>query len=121
MSDAYDPQNIFARILRGEIPCNKVYEDDHVLAFHDIAPQRKVHIVLIPKGAYRDLSAFGTDADDAAIVALMRAVPKVAEMAGIAASGYRVISNCGEHSGQEVPHLHLHLLGGEPVGALVAR
>lgn len=116
---SYDPNNIFAKILRGEIPNKTVYEDEYVLAFHDIAPKKKVHVVMIPKGSYADISSFGESAKDHEIVALMRAVPKVAEAAGIKDSGYRVISNCGANSHQEVPHLHLHLLGGEPVGKLV--
>jgi len=116
---SYDHNNVFAKILRGEIPNKTVYEDDMVLAFHDIAPKKKVHVVIIPKGAYSDISDFGDNAKDAELVALMRAVPKVAEAAGIKDSGYRVISNCGTHGHQEVPHLHLHLLGGEPVGRMV--
>lgn len=116
----YDQNNIFAKILRGEIPCNKVYEDDRVLAFHDIYPKRKVHVVIIPKGPYADISAFSDEAAEEELVALMRAVPKVAEKAGVKETGYRIITNCGAHSGQEVPHFHLHLLGGEAVGPLVA-
>lgn len=117
---SYDTNNIFARILRGEIPNKTVYEDEKVLAFQDIAPQKKVHIVVIPKGPYTDISDFGDNAADDELVALMRAVPKVAEAAGIKNGGYRVITNCGAHSHQEVPHLHLHLLGGEPVGKMVS-
>jgi histidine triad (HIT) family protein len=115
----YDPNNIFAKILRGEIPNKTVYEDENVLAFHDIHPQKKVHVVIVPKGAYADISDFGDNAKDDEIVALMRAVPKVAAAAGIKDTGYRVITNCGVHSHQEVPHLHLHLLGGEAVGKMV--
>lgn len=117
---AYDTNNIFAKILRGEIPCKKVYEDESVLAFHDIHPKRKVHVMIIPKGSYTDISDFGDAAKEEELIALMRAVPKVAEAVGVKNSGYRIISNCGVHSGQEVPHLHLHLLGGEPVGPLVS-
>lgn len=117
---AYDTHNVFAKILRGEIPNKTVYEDDKVLAFYDIDPKRKTHVVVIPKGAFTDISDLAKNASDEDILALIRAVPKVAEAAGIEASGYRVISNCGAHSGQEVPHLHLHLLGGEFVGPLVA-
>lgn len=116
----YDPNNIFAKILRGELPCTKVYEDDDVLAFDNIYPQRKVHVMIISKGAYKDISQLADDAEDNEILALMRAVPKVAAAKGIRESGYRVITNCGPHSGQEIPHIHLHLLGGEPLGALVA-
>lgn len=115
----YDSNNIFAKILRGDIPNKTVYEDDRVLAFHDIAPKRKIHVVVIPKSAHTDMSDFCEHAADEDIIALMRAVPKVAKAAGLSEGGYRVISNCGTHSGQEVPHLHLHLLGGEIVGALV--
>lgn len=116
---AYDNDNIFAKILRGEIPNKTVYEDERVLAFHDIDPKRKIHIIVIPKSAHTDISDFGNNASDEDIVALMRAVPKVAKEAGLSEGGYRVITNCGTHSGQEVPHLHLHLLGGEFVGGLV--
>lgn len=116
----YDHNNIFARILRKEIPCEPFYEDDLVLVFRDIHPHRKVHLLLIPKGAYRDVSVFGQDAKDDELIALMRAVPRVAEKAGIAQSGYRLIVNCGADAGQEVPHLHIHMLGGEKVGPLVA-
>ncbi len=118
MSD-YDSNNVFAKMIRGEITPNTVYEDDHVLAFHDMYPKKKVHVLIIPKGPYKNISQLGESAEDAQIVALMRAVPKVAELLGIKDSGYRVITNCGDHGGQEVPHLHLHLLGGEPVGVMV--
>lgn len=117
---SYDPQNIFARILRGEIPANKVYEDDAVLAFRDIDPKRKVHVLIIPKSAYANATHFCEEAKDDEIVALMRAVPKVAEAVGVKSAGYRLIVNCGDHGGQEVPHLHIHMLGGEVVGKMVA-
>ncbi len=117
---SYDQHNIFAKILRGDIPCKKVYEDDHVLAFDDIQPQRKVHTLIIPKSPYTDISTLGEDAKDAEIVALIRAVPKVAAVKGIKESGYRIIINCGAHGGQEVPHLHLHLVGGEKVGRMIS-
>jgi histidine triad (HIT) family protein len=116
----YDPNNVFAKILRGEIPNKTVYEDNHVLAFEDIRPQRKVHVIVIPKGPYKNIGAFGEDASDAEIAALIRAVPKVAAAKGLEENGYRVITNCGEHGGQEVPHVHLHILGGEPVGKMVS-
>ncbi|GAA0588504.1 histidine triad nucleotide-binding protein [Caenispirillum bisanense] len=116
---AYDQSNIFARILRGEIPAKKVYEDDLVLAFEDIAPKRPVHILVIPKGPYADATALGEDASDAEIAALWRAVAKIAREKGLDATGYRVISNTGDDGGQEVPHLHLHILGGAPVGPMV--
>ena len=116
---AYNDQNIFAKILRGEIPCDKVYEDDHVLAFNDINPQTPVHILVIPKGAYVDINDFHEKASDAEIAALTRAIGTVAKAAGIADSGYRIIANTGPDSHQEVPHLHFHILGGKPVGRLL--
>lgn len=118
---SYDQNNIFAKILRGEIPCKKVYEDDKVLAFDDIFPKRKVHTLIISKGPYTDISSLGDDAKDDEIVALIRAVPKVAEAKGVKESGYRIVINCGVHGGQEVPHIHLHLLGGEPVGHMISQ
>lgn len=116
----YDSNNIFAKILRGEIPNKTIYEDDLVLAFYDVFPKKKVHALIVPKGAFKNATQFGENAKDEEIVALMRAVPKVAELLGIKESGYRVISNCGSNGGQEVPHLHLHILGGEAVGAMVS-
>jgi len=115
----YDPNNIFARILRGEIPCKKVYEDAHVLAFHDIHPKAPVHVLICPKGAYTDANDFGTRATPEEIAALFSAIPKIAAAQGVVASGYRLISNCGLNGGQEVPHLHFHLLGGKHIGRLV--
>lgn len=115
----YDTNNVFAKILRGEIPSKKVYEDDHVLAFHDIHPRRKVHVMIIPKGPYTQIDHFSRDASDEQIIALWRAVPKIAAELGLTADGYRLITNCGTHGQQEVPHLHFHLLGGELVGKLV--
>ena len=114
---AYDPNNIFARILRGEIPCTKVYEDEYVLAFRDIAPQAPVHVVLIPKGAYVSSEDFAARASDAEIAALARAISKVAAAEGVARSGYRILANHGPASHQSVPHFHLHLLGGRDLGA----
>ncbi len=117
----YDDNNIFAKILRGDIPANQmVYEDDHVLAFWDIAPQKKTHILIIPKGAFVDINDFATRATDEEICALIRVIPKITKKLGLHENGFRVISNIGNHGGQEVPHLHLHILGGEPVGLLVA-
>ncbi len=115
----YNPDNIFAKILRGEIPCNKVHEDAHVLAFHDIHPQAPLHIVVIPKGAYTNMSDFTQRASGEEIAALFRALGKIAAEQGLDQSGYRVISNCGAHGGQEVPHLHLHLLGGRRLGRML--
>ena len=113
---AYDTSNVFAKILRGEIPCKKVYEDGHVLAFPDIAPKAPVHILVIPKGAYTDMDDFTARASADEIAALFKALGQIARDNGIDQTGYRVISNCGVHGGQEVPHLHLHLLGGKRLG-----
>ncbi|HEV2043079.1 MAG TPA: histidine triad nucleotide-binding protein, partial [Sphingomicrobium sp.] len=112
----YDDQNIFAKILRGEIPCNKVYEDEHVLAFHDIAPLAPVHVLVIPKGPYVSLDDFSKDASDAELAALVRAAGEVARIVGADTQGYRILANTGKRSGQEVPHLHFHLFGGQPLG-----
>jgi len=117
---AYDPQNIFARILRGEIPCNKVYEDEYALAFHDIAPKRPVHILVIPKGAYITQDDFGARADATEIKGFYAAVAKIVEAEGLKAGGYRCIANAGLNGGQEVPHFHVHLLGGGPIGPMVS-
>ena len=118
---AYDDNNIFAKILRGEIPCAKVYEDDHVLAFNDIAPQAESHVLVIPKGRYVCMADFSAKATDAEISALIRALGKIARDLGIDTSGYRLIANAGPDSNQEVPHLHFHLLGGENLGPLLSR
>ncbi|MDP2205465.1 MAG: histidine triad nucleotide-binding protein [Alphaproteobacteria bacterium] len=116
----YDPNNIFARILRAEIPCNKVFEDDHVLAFRDIQPQAPVHVLVIPKGAYVDMDDFTARASADEIAALFRVLGQIARSEGLAESGYRVLSNCGLNGGQEVPHLHLHLVGGRKLGRMLA-
>lgn len=118
---AYDSNNVFAKILRGEIPCSKVYEDDHTLAFHDIAPQAPVHVLVIPKGAYVSIDDFTANAGDAEIAALFRAVSKVAEMVGVKADGWRLLSNIGSNGGQEVPHLHVHIFGGKPLGRMMPK
>lgn len=115
----YDPNNIFARILRGDIPCNKVFENEHVLAFRDIHPQAPVHVLVIPKGAYVDMDDFTARASADEIAALMRATGEIARAEGIAQTGYRVLSNCGANGGQEVPHLHLHLVGGRTLGRML--
>ena len=117
---AYDPNNIFARILRGEIPCRKIYEDDYALAFHDINPQTKVHALVIPKGAYVSMDDFSAKASDAEIAGLIRAVGEVARKLGIAESGYRILANAGPDSRQEVPHLHIHIFGGQDLGRMIA-
>ena len=118
---SYDDQNIFAKILRGEIPNNTVYEDDHVLAFHDITPQRPVHVLVIPKGAYVNMDDFTANASDEEITALMRATGKIARDLGLDKTGYRVLSNTGEDGHQEVMHLHLHIVGGAPAGPMLKR
>ena len=120
-TEPYDNNNIFARILRGEIPSNKVYEDDAVLAFHDINPLAPTHILVIPKGPYVSWDDFSEKASDAEIAALNRAVGKIAREAGLVKDGYRVLANIGPNSGQEVPHLHLHIFGGRPLGPMLAR
>ena len=115
----YNAQNIFAKILRGEIPCNKVFEDDHVLAFRDIQPQAPVHVLVIPKGAYIDMDDFTARATAEEIAALFRALGQIARAEGLTEGGYRVLSNCGLNGGQEVPHLHLHLVGGRVLGRML--
>ena len=116
---AYDENNIFAKILRGEIPCNKAYEDDHVLAFHDINPQTPTHVLVIPKGAYESFDDFSEKALDAEIAALVRAAGKIARDEGVAEAGYRVLANTGGDGLQEVPHFHLHVFGGQNLGRMI--
>jgi len=116
----YDNQNIFAKILRGEIPCDKVYEDEHVLAFRDIAPQASVHVLVIPKGAYVSIDDFGENASVEEVAGFYKAVAMLAKQEGLTANGFRAIANTGEHGGQEVPHFHMHLLGGEKLGAMIS-
>lgn len=116
----YDPQNIFARILRGEIPCNKVFEDEHALAFHDIAPQAPVHVLVIPKGPYVSWDDFSADASESQIAGFVRAVGTVARQLGLVEPGYRLLANIGGHGGQEVAHLHVHLFGGTPLGRMIS-
>jgi diadenosine tetraphosphate (Ap4A) HIT family hydrolase len=117
----YDPTNIFARILRGEIPSRRVYEDDWAIAFHDIAPQAPLHILVIPRGPYVALSDFVAHASDAEIAGFFRAVGAVAKQEGLEQAGYRILANMGMHAGQEVPHLHVHLFGRGPLGPMLAR
>ena len=117
----YDDANIFARILREEIPSNKVYEDDFALAFHDINPLAPTHILVIPRGPYVSWDDFSERASDREIAGFVRAVGKVARDAGLVAEGYRVLANVGLNSGQEVPHLHAHIFGGRPLGPMLAR
>ena len=118
---AYDSSNVFARILRGEIPCRKVFEDEHVLAFHDVNPQTPVHILVIPKGAYVSLDDFSATASDAEITAFTRALGKVARDSGLAESGYRILANHGRDGHQEVPHFHVHVFGGRPLGRMIPK
>jgi len=115
----YDQNNIFAKILRGEIPCRKVYEDDHTLAFEDINPQAPIHTLVIPKGKYVSMVDFTAKASDAEIAAFVRAIGEVAKIKGVKDSGYRILANSGEHSMQEVPHLHVHVFGGKSLGAML--
>jgi histidine triad (HIT) family protein len=117
----YDDNNIFARILRGEIPSNKVYEDEHVLAFRDINPLAPTHILVIPKGPYVSWDDFSAKASDAEIAGFVRAVGRIAREAGLVERGYRLLANTGRDSGQEVPHLHVHIFGGRPLGPMLAR
>ena len=116
---AYDDGNIFARILRGEIPAKRVYEDEHALAFEDIAPQAPVHVLVIPKGAYVSFADFAASASEAEIVGFVRAVGAVGRQLGLDGSGYRLLSNMGPDSGQEVAHLHVHLFGGRALGRML--
>jgi len=116
---AYDSNNIFAKILRGEIPCYKVYEDEFALAFRDINPQAKVHTLVIPKGEYVSFDDFSTTASDAEIGGFMRAVQAVAALEGVTDSGYRLLANHGKHAHQEVPHFHIHIAGGESLPGLI--
>ena len=118
----YDKNNIFAKILRKEIPCKKIFENDHILSFHDINPQKKIHALIIPKGEYINLDDFNNRASDQEIVALSKAITEVSKMLGISTDtgkGYRALTNLSEDGGQEVPHLHFHLFGGEKVGKMV--
>ena len=115
----YDPSNVFARVLRDEIPSRRVYEDEWAIAFHDIAPQAPVHVLVIPRGPYVAMADFVVTASEAEIVGFFRAVGRVAAQLGLDAPGYRILSNMGVHAGQEVPHLHVHLFGGAPLGAML--
>ena len=117
----YDPENIFAKILRGEIPCARRYESDHALAFDDISPARPVHVLVIPKGEYVSMDDFSTRASDKEIAGFFRAVGEVARHCGVAESGYRIIANAGQDGHQEVPHLHFHVVGGAPSGPMLKR
>jgi histidine triad (HIT) family protein len=118
---AYERNNIFARILRGEIPCNKVYEDAHVLAFHDISPQSPTHVLVIPKGEYVSFDDFSQNASAEEIAALVRAVGQIAREQRVAESGYRILANTGPAAHQEVQHFHVHLFGGRDLGGMLPR
>ena len=119
---SYDDSNIFAKILRGEIPCDKIFEDDFVLSFHDINPQKKIHALVIPKGKYIDLDDFSLNAPPEDMVGLLKGINIVAKKLGISTEvgkGYRALANVSDDGGQEVPHLHFHLFGGEKIGKMV--
>ena len=120
----YDKNNIFAKILKGEIPCKKIYEDDYVLAFHDVNPQKKIHALVISKGEYVNLDDFSSNATEKEIVGLIKGIGAVAKKLGVSEAvkgeGYRSLVNVGTNGGQEVPHLHFHIFGGEKVGKMVS-
>ncbi len=121
MTLPYDDNNIFARILRGEIPCKKVHEDDWSLAFHDINPQAPVHVLVIPRGRFVSWDDFSAQASVAEIAGFVRAIGTVARLLTLVPAGYRLLGNAGGHAHQEVPHLHVHLFGGKPLGPLLER
>lgn len=121
MAKSYDSNNVFARILRGEIPCKKVAETEHSLAFHDINPLTPTHVLVIPKGAYVDFDDFTARAGDAEVIDYIRAIGDVARQLGVAEDGYRLLSNCGVNAHQEVPHLHVHIFGGKKLGHMLPR
>ena len=119
---SYDKNNTFAKILRKEIPCDKIFENEHVLSFYDINPQKKIHALVIPKGEYIDLDDFNKKASDFEIISLIKAITEIARILNISVDtgkGYRALTNLNDHGGQEVPHLHFHLFGGEKVGKMV--
>lgn len=116
---AYDPNNVFARILRGELPCRKLFETPHSLAFHDIRPQAPVHVLVIPKGAYVSMEDFSAKASDAEMADFVRAVGRAARETGVVESGYRLLANCGPDANQEVPHLHVHVFAGRRLGRMI--
>ena len=117
----YDDNNIFAKIIRGEISCNKIDECEHTLTFHDINPQAPIHVLVIPKGAYKDIDDFSMEASVEEQAAFFAAIGRAAKLTGAFEKGYRIISNVGSFGHQEVPHLHVHILGGEPIGPLRRR
>lgn len=117
----YDSNNVFAKILRGEIPCNRLFENEFALSFADIHPQAPVHILVIPKGEYTDQADFAARASEAEIAGFTRALGAVIKLAGVGETGYRLIANSGANGGQEVPHYHVHILGGRALGPMLAR
>lgn len=119
MAYSYDPENIFAKILRGDLPNKTVLETEHTLAFHDIYPQAPVHVLVIPKGPFVTYDHFAAEATDAEVLDYSRTIAKVCEMLGVADEGFRIISNAGEIGVQEVPHLHIHILAGRPLGRML--
>jgi histidine triad (HIT) family protein len=118
---AYDRDNVFARILRGELPCREVYEDEHVLAFRDINPQAPVHVIVIPKGEYASVDDFSANASPPEQAAFMQAIGRIAHQEGVAESGYRILANHGAAAHQDVPHFHMHLFGGHDLGPMLRR
>ena len=118
---AYDRNNVFARILRGELPCKKVYEDEHVLAFDDITARAPTHVLVIPKGDYVSLDDFSAKASPGEMAALVRALGRIAREQGVAETGYRILANIGRDGHQEVPHFHVHVVGGRDLGAMMPR
>lgn len=117
----YDPSNVFAKILRKEIPCKVVLETEYALAFHDIHPQAPIHVLVIPKGAYVSIDDFSARASAEEIAGFVRAIGETARTLGVEADGYRALSNVGDHAGQEVPHLHVHIFAGRPLGPMLSR
>ena len=120
-SQPYDDSNILARILRGELPCNKVHESEHALAIQDINPLAPIHVLVMPKGAYVSWDDFSTKASEAEIADFVRAVGEVGRMTGASVQGYRLLANIGKRGGQEIAHLHVHVFGGAPLGPMLAR
>lgn len=117
----YDDSNVFARILRGELPARTVFENDHAIAFHDLNPLAAVHVLVIPRGAYVSWDDFASKADEAEIAGFVRAIAETARLVGAEPQGYRLLANVGKRAGQEVPHLHVHLFGGQPLGPMLVR
>ncbi|MHC8508013.1 MAG: histidine triad nucleotide-binding protein [Rhodospirillales bacterium] len=118
---SYDPENIFAKILRGEIPCDKVYESEHALAFRDVSPQAPEHVLVIPRGAYVSMVDFSAQASDEEVAGFFRTVGEAARLLGLDEGGYRLVANNGAAANQEVPHLHFHILAGRPLGPILAK